>query len=299
MPSKKKTQTQTQTQSQEQKTQREQPQPQPQSLASDAKTPEELIKLLAKSQKEPLSILKILKESQQRDGADSSQSSAVLEAELTSYKEYFSKLRFQYLEQVTKERFLNAITADIPELVEPEEIEHLEVKIAKQKEGLRECKNRVDAINAEISKLGKKVCDEYTALKSTTSTLLTLPAAISTLESEVASLLHFAPEDTDPTVDMDLHLPLRETLHKLQSTDSEIIQLQRQIDAANRSVASKNRRIEVLERELKPLEANAEAAGANAEESRRRREEERQRGLANRENVGRWYRTVEGVLGEL
>ncbi|EPS36809.1 hypothetical protein H072_9598 [Dactylellina haptotyla CBS 200.50] len=268
-------------------------------LPSDARSPEELIKLLAKSQKEPLSILRILKESQQRDGADSTQSSAILEAELTSYKEYFSKLRFQYLEQVTKERFLNAITADVPELVEPEEIELLEVKVAKQKEGLRDCKNKVNSLHADISKLGKKVCDEYAAIKTTAEKLSALPASIAALEAEVASLLHFSPETTDPSVDIDLHLPLRETLHRLQATDSEIIQLQRQIDAANRSVASKNRRIEVLDRELKPLEANAEAVSANAEESRRRREEERQRGLANRENVGKWYRTVEGVLGEL
>ncbi|KAF3941278.1 hypothetical protein ABW19_dt0200641 [Dactylella cylindrospora] len=270
-----------------------------QQLASEAKSADELIKLLAKSQKEPLSILRILKEAQQRDGADSTQSSAILEAELTSYKEYFSKLRFQYLEQVTKERFLNAITADVPELVEPEEIEQLEIKVAAQKEELRKCKDQVNAINAEISKLGKKVCDEYAAIKSTAAHLQSLPATIASLEAEVASLMHFAPEDADPNVDMDLHLPLRETLHRLQATDSEIIQLQRQIDAANRAITSKNRRIEVLDRELKPLEANAEAVSANAEESLRRREEERQRGLANRENVGRWYRTVEGVLGEL
>ncbi|KAK6496376.1 hypothetical protein TWF481_002401 [Arthrobotrys musiformis] len=267
--------------------------------ASDAKSPEELIKLLAKTQKEPLSILKILKEAQQRDGADSSQSSAILEAELTSYKEYFSKLRFQYLEQVTKERFLNAITADIPELVEPDEIEQLEAKVAEQKEGLRRCKDEVNAINSQISKLGKKVCDEYASLKSTTSTILSLPPTIKALESEVASLLHFSPDHTDETTDPDLNLPLRETLHRLQATDTEIIQLQRQIDAANRNITAKNRRIEVLDRELKPLEANAEAVSANAEESRRRREEERQRGLANRENVGKWYGTVEGVLGEL
>ncbi|KAK6353374.1 hypothetical protein TWF696_005342 [Orbilia brochopaga] len=269
---------------------------------ADAKSPEDLIKLLAKSQKEPLSILRILKESQQRDGADSTQSSAILEAELTSYKEYFSKLRFQYLEQVTKERFLNAITADVPELVEAEEIEALEVRVAAQKAELRKCKNEVNAINAEISRLGRKVCEEYAALKATTATLTTLPATIAFLEADVAALLHFSPSDAataDPEADPDLNLPLRDTLHRLQSTDSEIIQLQRQIDAANRTIASRTRRIEVLDRELKPLEANAEAVSATAEESRRRREEERQRGLANRENVGKWYRTVEGVLAEL
>ncbi|KAF3912729.1 hypothetical protein ABW21_db0209440 [Orbilia brochopaga] len=268
--------------------------------AADAKSPEDLIKLLAKSQKEPLSILRILKESQQRDGADSTQSSAILEAELTSYKEYFSKLRFQYLEQVTKERFLNAITADVPELVEAEEIEALEVRVAAQKSELRKCKDEVNAINAEISRLGRKVCDEYAALKTTIPTITSLPATIASLESDVAALLHFSPNQAvDADADADLNLPLRDTLHRLQATDSEIIQLQRQIDAANRTIASRTRRIEVLDRELKPLEANAEAVSATAEESRLRREEERQRGLANRENVGRWYRTVEGVLGEL
>lgn len=58
----------------------------PDPLASDAKSIDELVKMLAKTQKEPLAILKVLKEAQQRDGSDSTQSSAILAAELTSYK---------------------------------------------------------------------------------------------------------------------------------------------------------------------------------------------------------------------
>ena len=39
---------------------------------------------------------------------------AILSADLVHYRELFSKLHFSYVEQVTKERFLRAITADQP-----------------------------------------------------------------------------------------------------------------------------------------------------------------------------------------
>lgn len=263
---------------------------------SSATSTQDLLKLLTKSQKEPLSILKFLKEAQRSpDSSDITQSTQILEAELQSYKEYFSKLRFQYLEQVTKERFLNAITAEVPDLVEPEEIEVLQIKVAKQKAQLKECKSQVDGIHTQLTRLGKQICEEYERIKSSSTKLSTLPASISELEAEVAELLSLQPNDPDP----DLNLPLRETLSKLQSADSEILQLQRQIDAANRSINSKQRKLDGLEKELKPLEANKEAVSANAEENLRRREEERMRGLANRENVGKWYKREEEVLSGL
>ncbi|KAL8775975.1 MAG: hypothetical protein Q9213_008419, partial [Squamulea squamosa] len=44
-----------------------------------------------------------------------------LAADLTHYRDLFSKLRFSYLEQVTKEKFLRAIVGDPPLIVEHSE----------------------------------------------------------------------------------------------------------------------------------------------------------------------------------
>jgi hypothetical protein len=60
-------------------------------------------------------------------------SPASLEADLSHYKELFSKLRFSYLEQVTKEKFLRAIVGDPPLVVEHVENIELEAQLAEVK----------------------------------------------------------------------------------------------------------------------------------------------------------------------
>ncbi len=70
-------------------------------------------------------------------------SPASLEADLSHYKELFSKLRFSYLEQVTKEKFLRAIVGDPPLVVEHVENIELEAQLAEVKGVLKAQKESV------------------------------------------------------------------------------------------------------------------------------------------------------------
>jgi hypothetical protein len=80
-----------------------------------------------------------------------------LEADLTHYKELFSKLRFSYLEQVTKEKFLRAIVGDPPLIVEHAENVELETQLVEVKEELKRQKEEVKALVDELEARGRDI----------------------------------------------------------------------------------------------------------------------------------------------
>lgn len=65
-------------------------------------------------------------------------------------QELFSKLRFSYLEQVTKEKFLRAITGDPPHVVEHQENIELEAQLVGVKAELKAQKLAVAAMVEEL-----------------------------------------------------------------------------------------------------------------------------------------------------
>lgn len=81
----------------------------------------------------------------------------ILAADLTHYQELFSKLRFSYVEQVTKERFLRAITADQPEFVDNSENVELEEKLKGDKAALKERKEEVRELVKELEEQGRQL----------------------------------------------------------------------------------------------------------------------------------------------
>lgn len=82
---------------------------------------------------------------------------ALLAADLQHYQDLFSKLRFSYVEQVTKERFLRAITSDPPEFVRPEDNAVLEAVLAREKAALKERKTEVKEVMDSIEEQGRSL----------------------------------------------------------------------------------------------------------------------------------------------
>lgn len=80
---------------------------------------------------------------------------AALTADLSHYRDLFSKLRFSYLEQVTKERFLRAVVADPPEFADAAENVELERKIGEDKKVLKGKKEEVKGICEELEEQGR------------------------------------------------------------------------------------------------------------------------------------------------
>lgn len=79
-------------------------------------------------------------------------------ADLTHYRDLFSKLRFSYLEQVTKEKFLRAIVGDPPLIVEAAENTALETDLSVVKAELKRQKQDVAALVTELEARGREVC---------------------------------------------------------------------------------------------------------------------------------------------
>lgn len=84
---------------------------------------------------------------------------AVLLADLAHYRDLFSKLRFSYVEQVTKERFLKAITADPPAFVDLGDNAAKESALAKEKADLKEHKKEVREMIKGLEEQGRNLAD--------------------------------------------------------------------------------------------------------------------------------------------
>ncbi|OCK83777.1 hypothetical protein K432DRAFT_346336 [Lepidopterella palustris CBS 459.81] len=218
---------------------------------------------------------------------------AGLEADLIHYKELFSKLRFSYVEQVTKEKFLRAITDNPPLFVEPSETAELEAQLVEAKAALKAQKLEVAELLARLDERGRQLSQRYESIHLRTTSLHSLPTVIASLESTISTLQHSqTPHPTNPA----LSLPLPETLSLLHSRKAELAALDAQIAALQTAIPQKTRELERLQAELRPLETQKKASVAQAKEARRRREEGG--GVGDElEERGRWLRAAEKGLG--
>ncbi|KLU91779.1 hypothetical protein MAPG_10728, partial [Magnaporthiopsis poae ATCC 64411] len=86
---------------------------------------------------------------------------ASLEADLEHYKELFAKLRFSYVEQVTKEKFIRAIVGDPPLIVDPAENAELEARNGQAKAELKTLKREVAELVAELERQGAELARRH------------------------------------------------------------------------------------------------------------------------------------------
>ncbi|KAI9778254.1 MAG: hypothetical protein M1839_008278 [Geoglossum umbratile] len=226
------------------------------------------------------------------DDGHSGPSPASLEADLTHYKELFSKLRFSYLEQVTKEKFLRAIVGDPPLIVEHQENVELEKQLVEIKAALKAQKLKVAQLVAELEEKGRELAQRHESIVLQASLLETLPPQIAHLTSSIALLQSTHPPPTPLT------LPLPATLSLLASQKATLAQLTHQLTALQTTLPRKTRELERLEAELRPLESRKLGSVAGAREARRRKEEGAGMG-DDLEERGRWWRGVEAGLKEL
>ncbi|EPY50889.1 Bfr1 binding protein [Schizosaccharomyces cryophilus OY26] len=116
------------------------------------------------------------------------QSGLSTEQELKKYKEFFSQLKFSYIEQGTKERYLRAILDDPPLLVEPEDNEKLESTISELKFRLKQRKDEVESLKKEIVSECNEIAQKYDATLKESKEAKTLLAELRTLEKELQDL---------------------------------------------------------------------------------------------------------------
>ncbi|KAL0632519.1 hypothetical protein Q9L58_008626 [Maublancomyces gigas] len=206
-------------------------------------------------------------------------SPSALQADLLHYKELFSKLRFSYLEQVTKEKFLRAITEDPPLVIEPAENTELELKLAAVKIELRRSKADVDTALVELEILARRVAPAYAAVGKNAEMARRLPGEVEVLEKRIR----------DAGVE---GMALRETTTEVMRGEQELRVLERELDQVGREAGRKRKEKEKVEGEVRALEGVRAGLERFVGEAVRMRYEARAGGDTEREAMGRWYKSV-------
>lgn len=223
---------------------------------------------------------------------------ASLDADLAHYKELFSKLRFSYVEQVTKEKFIRAIVGDPPLIVTPQEIADLEASNAAAKATLKSLKTEVNGMVSDLAARGRDLALRYERVRTDTAALAELPGKIEALEAQVAAL-RAAQQAGGPDAGPDMRLPLGKTLALADDKKRELAALDRQLERLGTQVPCKRKELERLRTEVANLETKKANSTAAARDAKRRRENAQDRVEDELEAKGRWYRASENVLREV
>lgn len=218
-----------------------------------------------------------------------------LEADLTHYKELFSKLRFSYVEQVTKEKFIRAIVGDPPLIVTAQENADLEASNAEAKAELKALKTEVSGMVDELEARGRDLAKRYERVREEKAQLKELPGKIAALEERVAALRAAHAQGGGEAV----NLPLGKTLEIVEGRRKELAGLERQLELLGGQAPRKRKEMERLRTEVGGLENRKANSAAAAREAKRRRENA-QGGVEDElEAKGRWYRASETVLSQV
>lgn len=275
-----------------------------------AKTPEKALETLRRLQeKNELSIIKLSEpisnstpnDARQRisDASNTSMdgpSPTSLDADLIHYKELFSKLRFSYVEQVTKEKFIRAIVGDPPLIVTLQENLDLERENAEAKAQLKNLKLEVAAMVSDLEARGRDLSKRYEKIQLETVRLEELPAKTIELENRIRELKDQNEEsDADPK----LQLPLAKTLSLVSKRKAEQQELARELEALQSKVPRKRKEVERLQAELQPLEVKRHNSTTAAREAQRRKEAALGGVADDLEQRARWWRASESMLKQV
>ncbi|KAI4152377.1 MAG: hypothetical protein L6R39_001829 [Caloplaca ligustica] len=198
------------------------------------------------------------------DDADAQPTPASLAADLSHYRDLFSKLRFSYLEQVTKEKFLRAIVGDPPLIIENAENVELEHQLKEVKAVLKEQKEHVANMVQELEERGRELAQRYEQVGLRTAMLGRLPGEIEGLEEQVRRLKE---ENRDIGDVMGGGMGLEKVLEVTREKEAQREEVEREIKALQRLTPGKERELEMLIGELKGLEREKAKAVDGAREA--------------------------------
>jgi chromosome segregation ATPase len=210
-------------------------------------------------------------------------------------QELFSKLRFSYHEQVTKEKFIRAITSSPPLFIDSSDNAALEELLLSEKTTLKAQKEEVAKLTSELEAQARALAQRYEALEQQKAALELLPEQIADLEQALGELRKEYPQP-DPNVPKHLTLGLDETRDLLAKQQRENEDLDEQIALLQGEIPRADRELTRLEDELSQLGAAKKVAVHRAREARERKENG---GMDEVERRGRWCRAGEAVMMDI
>lgn len=222
---------------------------------------------------------------------------ASLEADLVHYSELFSKLRFSYVEQVTKEKFIRAIVGDPPLIVSMQENLELEKQNLEAKAELKNLKQDVASMVEDLEQKARELSQTYENIQLDTTRLKELPRTIHGLQAQVSELKSTRATTADANPDMNLSLV--KTRHLVSRRQAEQQEVTRELEALQSKIPRKRKESERLEAELGPLETKRQNSRAAAREAKRRKEAALGGVGDDLEQRAKWWRASEGILTQL
>jgi hypothetical protein len=221
-----------------------------------------------------------------------------LEADLAHYRELFSKLRFSYVEQVTKEKFIRAIVGDPPLIVSPQENADLEARNLQAKGELKRLKVEVAEMVGELERRGRELVGRFERVRREGEVVAALPGRVAGLERRVGELRVLRGGAGHGRGEMGLGLG--RTREVVEGRREEVGRLEREVEVlGQQQVPRKRKEVERLRAEVVALEKRRANSVAAAREAKRRRENA-QGGVGDElEARGRWYRASETVLRQV
>lgn len=221
---------------------------------------------------------------------------AGLDADLEHYSDLFSKLRFSYVEQVTKEKFIRAIVGDPPLIVTMQENLDLEKENMEAKAQLKNLKIEVADMVEELERKGRELSQKYQQVQLETTQLEELPEKIRGLKNHIEDM-KVAQDVTGQ--DPNLNLPLGKTRMLVTKRKAEQQELDRELEALKAKVPRKQREAERLATELGPLETKRNNSNAAAREAKKRKDGALGGVADDLEQRARWWRANESLLKQV
>ncbi|PHH82050.1 hypothetical protein CDD82_7198 [Ophiocordyceps australis] len=219
-----------------------------------------------------------------------------LEADLTHYAELFAKLRFSYVEQVTKEKFIRAIVGEPPLIVTVQENLDLERANVEAKSQLRALKREVADMVTELETKGRQLSQRYERVGLETTQLEEIPAKIEKLKAQIKEIKKATETDG---IDADFGLPLAQTRVLVTSRKEEQQKLAQQLEALRARVPRKRKEADRLRAELQPLEMKRQTSTVAARDAQKRKEAALDGAADDLEQRARWWRANEKVLQQV
>lgn len=194
--------------------------------------------------------------------------------ELAHLKEFFSKLKFQYLEQETRDKFLRLLLIDNDATVDQDDVDELVVSNAESKKKLKSLKDQMLALIRESEDIAEEVILVNRTFEARRKDVDDTLGDILALQSELDGLLK-APENENyrtlfnlkkliDSGDIGLNEAIGIADNALKQEELTLSQLLLDVEKADAEIKTKDRLIATLHEKLRDLQHQLEQAGAKS-----------------------------------
>ncbi|KAG5355907.1 hypothetical protein CJU89_5621 [Yarrowia sp. B02] len=192
-------------------------------------------------------------------------------SELAYSREQFKNVKFAFLEQENKEKFIRSLTSNDDRVLEQSDIDAMAAEAAEGKEKLRVEKRKVEEISKEVEELAQEVVAKDSALEEQREVKQKLESSLEDVQAQVAQLQAEQNHNIEPHLAemmgqslQDLEKQLEQSRAELQTSEEMLTEVEKELlPQLKQDLNDKKAETGALQGDL--LHATAEADRAVAE----------------------------------